>query len=364
MAEHLFMKRILLLAGARPNFMKIAPLMRAFSTYSIDAYLVHTGQHYDEKMSNIFFKELEIPEPDVNLGVGPGDRISQTKKIVDKLVPLLHERKPDAILVVGDVTSTAAGAIAGIVAGTLVIHVEAGLRSFNWKMPEELNRMIADHHSELLFVSDASGIENLKNENILDDKVFFVGNIMIDTLRYLERKSDDSTILQQLNLTEKEYVLLTMHRPENVDDREALASLVETLGMVGERIPIVLPLHPRTEARLEEFQVSLPNTVQAIEPVGYLDMLALNKNARFVLTDSGGLQEETTVLGIPCITLRNETERPETVRVGTSAIAGRDREKILEYVQQILNGDWKKGEIPEFWDGHTAERIAEILSKK
>lgn len=341
--------------------MKIAPLHRALTARGVSVFLVHTGQHYDDAMSDVFFRELGIPQPDMNLGIGSGDRITQTRKIVQVLVPLLQERQPDAIIVVGDVTSTAAGAMAGVKAGIPVVHVEAGLRSFNWSMPEELNRMIADHHADLLLVSDPKGLEHLKNERVEDDRVHFVGNIMIDTLHHALTQTVSRTILSDLGLEPGAFGIVTMHRPETVDDKDLLSGMVRTLGVVSERIPLVFPIHPRTKTRLDEFSLSLPPSIKIIDPVGYIDMLALTRHAKVALTDSGGLQEETTILGIPCITLREQTERPITVEIGTSEVLGRDHDAILDAVDRVLRGAWKKGGIPEGWDGKTAERIADIL---
>ncbi len=355
------MKNIVLLAGARPNFMKIAPLYRALSARGVSVFLVHSGQHYDDAMSEIFFRELGIPRPNVNLGVGSGDRITQTRKIVQALAPLLQEQRPDALIVVGDVTSTAAGAMAAVKAEVRVVHVEAGLRSFNWSMPEELNRMIADHHSDFLFVSDPAGMEHLRREGIPSERVHFAGNIMIDTLHHALEQANARTIVADQGLRPGAYGIVTMHRPENVDHRDRLSSLIRTLGMVSEKIDLIFPLHPRTKARLEGMGIEIPASIRVIEPLGYIDMLALTKNAKLALTDSGGLQEETTVLGIPCITLREETERPITVEVGTSEVLGCDHEAILHAVDRILRGEWKKGGIPEGWDGKTAERIADVL---
>jgi UDP-N-acetylglucosamine 2-epimerase (non-hydrolysing) len=357
------MKRFMLLVGARPNFMKVAPLHRALLERGADLTLVHTGQHQDINMSDIFFTELAIPAPDVHLGIGFGDRLTQTKKIVDGLTPLLRERQPDALVVVGDVTSTAAGAMAGTMAGVPVVHVEAGLRSFNWRMPEELNRMIADHHATYLFVSDPSGIGHLKSEAIPEERIHFVGNIMIDTLRNAETKGHASDVLSRFGISSGSYGVLTLHRPENVDDVAVLKPLWETLNRVAATLPIIFPVHPRTQKRLAEFGIPTDGAIRLVDPVGYFDMLALTKNAKLVLTDSGGVQEETTVLGIPCITLREETERPVTVTVGTSEVVGRDREAILAAVDRVLRGEWKKGGIPELWDGSTAARIADILMR-
>ncbi|HWQ99433.1 MAG TPA: UDP-N-acetylglucosamine 2-epimerase (non-hydrolyzing) [Candidatus Methylomirabilis sp.] len=355
------MKHVFLLVGARPNFIKVAPLHRALAARGVSTTLVHTGQHYDPKMSDVFFKELGIPEPDVNLEIGPGDRLMQTKKIVDALVPLLTSKRPDALVVFGDVTSTAAGAMAGVVAGTRVVHVEAGLRSFNWKMPEELNRMIADHHADLLFVTEPAGVENLKNESIPPERVHLVGNVMIDSLRAIESRAASSSVAATLGLAPHGYALLTLHRPESVDDPATLKDLWETIGAVCAKIPVVYPYHVRTKQRLEAAGLVAPTGMTMIEPVGYTDMIALVKNAAFVLTDSGGLQEETSALGVPCLTLRDETERPITVETGTSEIVGRDRAKILDAVARAMSGAWKKGSLHPLWDGHAAERIAVIL---
>lgn len=341
--------------------MKIAPLYRALSVRGISVFLIHSGQHYDDAMSDIFFRELGIPHPDVNFGIGSGDRITQTRKIIQALVPLLQEQRPDAIIVVGDVMSTAAGTMAAVKADVRVVHVEAGLRSFNWSMPEELNRMIADHHSDLLFVSDPAGMEHLRREGIPDERVRFAGNIMIDTLHHALAQTDARTIVADHELRPGAYGIVTLHRPENVDRYECLSSLIRTFGMVSEKIDLIFPMHPRTKKRMEEMDVRLPDSVRVIEPLGYIDMLALTKHARLVLTDSGGLQEETTVLGIPCITLREQTERPITVDVGTSEVLGRDHDAIVNAVDRILRGEWKKGGIPEGWDGKTAERIADVL---
>jgi UDP-N-acetylglucosamine 2-epimerase (non-hydrolysing) len=355
------MKKLVLLAGARPNFMKIAPLHNALAEREFELFLVHTGQHSDPLMSDVFFTELGIPAPDAHLGVGFGDRMTQTKKIIDALVPILLEQKPDGLLVVGDVTSTAAGAMAGTVAGVPVIHVEAGLRSFNWRMPEELNRTIADHHSQYLFVTDPAALRHLKDEGIPSDRVHFTGNVMIDTLRRLEAKADASDVLSRLNLTSGSYAILTMHRPENVDHPETLAHLWKIVNEIAERIPLVFPVHPRTKQRFADFGMTMDGPVRFTDPLGYLDMLALTKRAKFAVTDSGGVQEETTVLGVPCLTIREQTERPVTVDVGTSEVLGRDREAILSAVDRVLRGEWKRGAIPEGWDGNAASRIADIL---
>lgn len=357
------MKEFVVLAGARPNFMKIAPLIEAIKSRGGGVFLVHSGQHYDPGLSDIFFQELDIPMPDVHLGIGSGNRIEQTQKIIQLLAPVLRKRKPAALLVVGDVTSTAAGAVAGVSTGTPVVHIEAGLRSYNWRMPEELNRMIADHHSALLFPPDEVSASHLEEEGISRERVFVVGNIMIDTLLKMRTKADQSDILARSNLASGTYAVLTLHRGENVDSKEIFSSLWETLSQVSEKLPIIFPIHPRTRARMEAFGLSVPDSITIVEPLGYLGQIALMKNAGCVLTDSGGIQEETTVLGIPCLTLRTETERPVTAEIGTNEIVGHDREKTLAAIDRVLAGAWKKGAIPDLWDGKAAERIADILMK-
>ncbi len=357
------MKKLLLLVGARPNFIKIAPLYRALKGRGAGLTLVHTGQHYDKAMSEVFFNELDIPAPDANLGIGPGTRIEQTRKIVAGLRPLLETGVHEAIVVVGDVTSTAAGTMAAIACGVPAMHVEAGLRSFNWRMPEELNRMIADHHSDHLFVSDKDGLKNLKNEGIPDERMHFVGNIMIDSLRSIEPAADASNVLTRLGLESKKYGLMTLHRPENVDRPEVFVPLIAALRKVSEKLTLVFPVHPRTRGKIESVEGGLGEGIKLIDPVGYTEMVALIKNAACALTDSGGLQEETTALGVPCLTLRTETERPCTVTEGTSEIVGTDAEKIMEALDRVLRGEWKKGRLPELWDGKTAGRIADIIIK-
>ncbi len=355
------MKRFILVAGARPNFMKIAPLITALAGRGAEVLLVHTGQHYDPLLSDIFFDELGIPKPDAHLGIGSGTRIEQTRKIWNGLAEYLKPHVGSATLVtVGDVTSTAAAALAGVAVGMPVAHVEAGLRSFNWKMPEELNRMIADHHSDILFATEDAGVKNLRDEGIDASRIHLVGNVMIDTLRRMEPKARDAQTAKRLELPER-YGLMTLHRPENVDDPATLKELWTTLTEISADLPLAFPVHPRTRARIDAAGLAVPSTIRLIDPVGYIDMLSLVLNAACVLTDSGGLQEETWAFDVPCLTMRNETERPVTVTLGTSEIVGRDRTKILDAWNRVKGGGWKHGSAIPLWDGHASERIAEIL---
>ncbi len=355
------MKECVLVAGARPNFMKIAPLMRALQARGVVTCLVHTGQHYDAKMSDIFFSELRIPEPDVHLGVGSGARVDQTRAIAHGLGDVLRQRRVDAIVVVGDVTSTVGGAIAGVLAGVPVIHIEAGLRSFHLGMPEEVNRILVDHYSDRLFTTEPIAANHLQAEGIDPAKIHYVGNVMIDTLRTHEAEADAREIVASLGLSPKTYGLLTLHRPDTVDHKEVFCDVWETLTRVSEQYPLVMPMHHRTRARMQQFGIQVPATIRLIEPLGYLDVLQLMKRAALVLTDSGGIQEETTALGVPCLTLRRETERPITIDEGTNELLGVDRERILDAVDRVRRGVWKRGRIPDLWDGHAAERIADIL---
>jgi len=366
--------KIVLVVGARPNFMKVAPIIRAINKHNastrsthIEPTLVHTGQHYDYEMSQIFFKDLELPKPDIYLGAGSGTHAEQTGKIMVELEKVLFKEKPDLVIVVGDVNSTLAGALAAVKLCIPVAHVEAGLRSYDRTMPEEINRLLTDAVSDYLFTPSHDADENLRKEGIPRDKIFLVGDVMVDSLLHNKAEAAKSVILHQLDLAERGYALLTLHRPSNVDEKESLFKIIKALSEISRRIRIVFPAHPRTQKRLKEFDLlsHLPIANQEfllIEPLGYLDFLNLEMNAKFVMTDSGGIQEETTVLSIPCLTLRNTTERPITLTRGTNTLVWNHTEKIVEEAFKILDGKSKTGNCPELWDGKAAERIVEILA--
>ena len=356
--------KIVLVAGARPNFMKIAPLMDAIKKHpSIHPVLVHTGQHYDEKMSGLFFQELGIPKPDVNLEVGSGSHAVQTAEIMIRFEPVLLEHKPDYVLVVGDVNSTIACGLVAVKLGIRLIHVEAGLRSFDRAMPEEINRILTDCISDILFCSEQSGVDNLQKEGVPLEKIHLVGNVMIDTLLRHRDKAEKSRILDDLQLQEKKYAVATLHRPANVDDREALSSIISVLQIIGQDEPVIFPIHPRTRQRLELWNIQTnPTLIKFIDPLGYLDFLKLVASASVVLTDSGGIQEETTILKIPCLTLRENTERPCTIEIGSNQLVGTYPEKILAAYQAMKRGTGKIGTIPPLWDGSAAERIISVLA--
>jgi UDP-N-acetylglucosamine 2-epimerase (non-hydrolysing) len=363
--------RILCVVGARPNFMKIAPLMRAFSSDpSVTAMLVHTGQHYDESMKASFFEQLDIPEPDVDLEVGSGSHALQTAEIMRRFEPVLDQSGADVILVVGDVNSTIACALVAAKKGVPVIHVEAGLRSYDRTMPEEINRVLTDQISDLLFTTEAKAETNLVQEGVDPVRIRFVGNVMIDTLlHHRERSSDPAEVISNLAggsgfHADEGYGLLTLHRPSNVDDPAVLGRILDVVVEMASRLPLVFPLHPRTSAKLEAMNVKedLGERILLTHPLKYLDMLGLMAGARVVLTDSGGIQEETTALGVPCITLRENTERPITVNQGTNTVVGTDPDKILSVFDEVLATGGKRGRTPDLWDGRAAERItAEIV---
>ncbi len=357
------MTEILCVVGARPNFMKIAPIMAAFAARPITAKLVHTGQHYDPAMSDSFFEQLGIPRPDVNLEVGSASHAAQTAEIMRAFEPVLDAERPRAILVVGDVNSTIACALVAAKKGIQVIHVEAGLRSNDRSMPEEINRVLTDQISDLLYTTERSALANLLREGIAEERVQFVGNVMIDTLRaHLERAVPAERTLGAKPA--RGHAVVTLHRPSNVDDPATLRSLLETLATVAREVDVVFPIHPRTRAAAERHGLGgfleAPG-IRLLPPQGYLEMLGLMRDATLVLTDSGGLQEETTALGVPCITARENTERPITLSEGTNTLTGPDPEKILLCFREILASGGKRGRIPEYWDGHAAERIAAHL---
>ncbi|MEP0844234.1 MAG: UDP-N-acetylglucosamine 2-epimerase (non-hydrolyzing) [Phycisphaerae bacterium] len=359
--------KIVNVCGARPNFMKIAPLMEAYAGEpAIAPLLVHTGQHYDEKMSRLFFDELGIPRPDVNLEVGSGSHALQTARIMERFEPVLLEHRPDAVVVVGDVNSTIACALTAAKLGVGVFHVEAGLRSFDRTMPEEINRVLTDALSDLLFVSEPSGVENLAREGIDPKRVHFVGNVMIDTLEKHRRRAERSTIHATLGVEPRGYCVVTLHRPANVDDPTVLARLAEVFAEIHRDLAIVFPVHPRTRQRMESAGLlgplgGLPR-LHLVEPLGYLDFLALLSKAALVLTDSGGIQEETTILGVPCLTLRENTERPVTITEGTNRLVGMDPARVLSAYHDVRAGRCRVGARPQGWDGRAAGRIARIIA--
>jgi UDP-N-acetylglucosamine 2-epimerase (non-hydrolysing) len=357
---------IVAVVGARPNFVKIAPLVWATRRTGINAYLVHTGQHYDQKLSRVFFEELSIPAPDVDLGVGSGSHAVQTAEVMKRFEPVVLDRRPDLVLVVGDVNSTLACALTAAKVGVPVAHVEAGLRSFDERMPEEINRRLTDQISRWLFVSEPSGIENLKREGISDDRVHLVGNVMIDTLMACRERIGGSQVLSALGLEAGNYALLTLHRPSNVDDRDTLAGLIEAIAAIAAKLPVLFPVHPRTTARLKEagFDVGAIAGLRRTEPLGYIDFLALQASAKIVLTDSGGVQEETTALGVPCLTLRENTERPITISEGTNRLIGSNPQRLIAAAEEILKGNAAPARRPALWDGHAAERIVDILKRE
>ena len=364
------MKKLCCVVGDRPNFMKIAPIMRALQEHgkNINPILVHTGQHYDEAMNDTFFEQLEIPQPDIHLEVGSGSHAIQTAEIMKQFELVIEKEKPDAILVVGDVNSTIACALVASKLGVRVIHVEAGLRSYDRTMPEEINRILTDQLSSLLFTTEKEAEQNLAKEGISGDRVRFVGNVMIDTLFYnLEKTEKVKDILLRNNLNFKldnGFGIITLHRPSNVDNLDVLKDLIRTLSDISKQLPLIFPVHPRTIQKIEDANLkSLLESENIIctGPLPYLDLLGLMRNANMVLTDSGGIQEETTALGIPCITMRENTERPITITDGTNTLVGIERQKILDAANDVFADGGKAGHVPELWDGHAAERIVSEL---
>ena len=396
--------KVMSVVGARPNFMKVAPIVAAIREQNaragtaspgigkaeefchLEHILVHTGQHYDEAMSGSFFKDLNLPNPDIHLGVGSGAHGAQTAEIMKRFEEVLLRERPDMVLVVGDVNSTlACSLVAAKISGSrpLISHVEAGLRSFDRSMPEEVNRVVTDHLSDLLFVTEESGLRNLAHEGIALEKVHFVGNTMIDSVMAYQHKAESSTVLDRMGLRHSPsqnragdqvtpYALLTLHRPSNVDNRAPFLDILEGLRELAGRMPIIFPAHPRTRKHVDQFGlggyfaaaepgVGAGQGIRMVEPQGYLDFLCLMKHAALIVTDSGGIQEESTCLGVPCVTVRENTERPVTVTMGTNVLAGVSQEGIRKAIQTQLARK-TAGSIPELWDGHAAERIARILS--
>ncbi|MBN2471759.1 MAG: UDP-N-acetylglucosamine 2-epimerase (non-hydrolyzing) [Anaerolineae bacterium] len=358
-------QKIMHVVGARPNFMKTAPIMRAMQG-RFEQVLVHTGQHYDDNMSQVFFEDLGLPQPDIYLGVGSASHAVQTARIMIALEEIMLAQRPDLVMVVGDVNSTLAASLVCAKLHIPVAHVEAGLRSFDREMPEEINRLVVDQIADLLLTPSRDGDAQLLKEGIPAERVQFVGNVMIDSLVHALERAKKSTVLDELGLAPGTFAVLTLHRPSNVDDPETLRGILEALTDIQQQIPIIFPIHPRTQGRIEAFglqaMLDAAPDLRITEPLGYIDFLSLYSNAKLALTDSGGLQEETTYLGIPCVTLRFNTERPITVTEGTNVLVGSDPDAIRRVAFDVLAGRGKQGRIPEYWDGRTSERIAEACA--
>jgi UDP-N-acetylglucosamine 2-epimerase (non-hydrolysing) len=356
--------KFLHVVGARPNFMKAAPVIDALKKYPhVSQLLVHTGQHYDQNMSDIFFKELGLPEPDLNLEVGSGSHALQTAEIMTRFEPILLAERPDWVLVYGDVNSTVATALVATKRHIPVAHVEAGLRSFDRTMPEEINRLLTDQIADLLFTPSADGDENLLREGIAPQKIHLVGNVMIDTLLRLLPQAERRWPALQAVHNLSEYGLVTLHRPSNVDNPAMLPQIMTALHNISREIPLLFPMHPRTRQRLDQLQLTIDEArLTIIPPIGYLDFLALQQNARLIITDSGGIQEESTYLGVPCLTVRQNTERPITITHGTNQLIGQDMALLQTKVTEILGGAAKQGHPPPLWDGRAGERIAAVIT--
>lgn len=363
--------KITIVAGARPNFMKIAPLIHAIEKKSsitpamkvINYRLVHTGQHYDPKLSATFFKELGIPEPDVNLEVGSGTQAEQTAGIMLGFEKELIAHPTDLVVVVGDVTSTMACSITAKKLNTRVAHIEAGIRSFDLSMPEEINRMVTDSITDMFFTTSHFANENLKKAGVPEDRIFFVGNVMIDTLMVNRHRFTKPGLWDEIGLQDKGYLVITLHRPNNVDDPENLHRLLSAISGSAGAKKVIFPVHPRTRKVIDSFGSSVAGGIYLAEPMGYLEFNYLVERAFAVVTDSGGITEETTVMGVPCMTLRNSTERPETCTVGTNELLGTDPAAIKPAMQRLFEGKWKRGGVPEMWDGRASERIVDVLLK-
>lgn len=365
--------KLALVAGARPNFMKIAPILHALADVSeIEAKLIHTGQHYDKNLSDIFFDQLEIKRPDISLGADGGTHAEQTSKIMIGIEQVLTEAKKiaapfDRLVVVGDVNSTMAASIAAAKLHVPVAHIEAGLRSFDRRMPEEINRIVTDSIADQLFVSEPSGVQNLQREGVAVDRIHLVGNVMIDTLKRLLPAARETGTLQQYDLTAQEYGVITLHRPSNVDREETLRPILEVLVEASKDTPFVFPVHPRTAESIERFGLSdllqQADGIRILPPVGYLEFLCLTSSCRVIVTDSGGIQEESTVLGIPCLTMRRNTERPVTVSDGSSTLIGNDLDLLASRLADVHKSKYNVGSCPDLWDGKAAERIVDVWSR-
>ncbi len=359
--------KIFLIAGARPNFMKIAPIARAFDAYhQLNYKIIHTGQHYDQNMSDVFFEELGIRQPDYHLSAGGGTHAQQTAKIMTGFEKICEADKPDMVIVVGDVNSTLACSIVAKKMHISVAHVEAGLRSYDMEMPEEINRLVTDSICDLFFVTEQQGMDNLIQEGKNKDALHFVGHVMIDNLFYqlskLEKIKNNGFLFKGFKEENLSYGVVTLHRPSNVDDKETLNRIISTLTEISNTIPLVFPIHPRTGKNMKRFGIVPGKNIKLTDPLSYMEFLFLWKDATLALTDSGGMQEETTALGIPCLTIRENTERPITITEGTNELVGTSREKILSAFKQIIDGRWKTGQCPKFWDGKAAERIAGVIA--
>ncbi len=359
--------KVISVVGARPNFMKIAPIHRAFQKHqgAVEHLICHTGQHYDERMSEIFFKDLELPRPDFYLGAGSGTHAEQTAKIMLEFEKTAVNEKPDLVIVAGDVNSTIACSLVAVKMGIKVAHIEAGLRSFDRTMPEEINRILTDAISEYLFVTEESGVINLEKEGISKDKIFLVGNTMIDSLVHFLPRTEKSDVLSELKLKPSGYCLVTLHRPSNVDSEGFLKELFDVFDSLSGNTKIVFPVHPRTMKNIEAagLKHNLNSSLIITEPAGYIDFLALIKDAGLIITDSGGIQEESTYLGVQCLTVRENTERPITVELGTNQLIGTNLQDVKTSALEVIGGKVKQGSVPPLWDGHTAERIVDIILK-
>jgi UDP-N-acetylglucosamine 2-epimerase (non-hydrolysing) len=362
------LKKIISIVGARPNFMKVAPIHKAFQKHQdqIQHLICHTGQHYDKIMSKIFFDELELPKPDFYLGVGSGSHAVQTARVMIEIEKVIEKEKPALIIVYGDVNSTVASSLVAAKLGIKIAHVEAGLRSFDRTMPEELNRLVTDVLSDYLFVTEKSGIVNLLHEGIGKNKIYLVGNVMIDSLVHYLPQTANSVICSKLGVEKEEFILLTLHRPSNVDSEENLQAILTTLNVLSKKYTVVFPVHPRTKKNIINYRLNnlICKNIKLIEPLGYIDFLALIKSSKLIITDSGGIQEESTFLQVQCLTARENTERPMTVDVGTNRLVGTDWNKIQDIAINTLDGKIKKGSIPKLWDGYASERIVDILLSK